>query len=229
MDALADEIAKLRAHVVNLQKTYEGTGPPVQKFYHQSHRTQLDDRDKERIHSNPPPPRRTRNQNIICHRCKEPGYYASECRSEMPGPAIPQEQQRGPRHGQANAVKMRVAGYLSASSISSFSDTDSDQPSRSSKKVLRHRNYITDPEDSDDEKEPIYAYPVTRRGMEKSATKPYTRTSRRNKAQEPHRPKENRSKRQAIEQDIPLTQEPPFADSLTEENTLTNHGKKGSR
>ena len=229
MDALADEIAKLRAHVVNLQKTYEGTGPLVQKFYRQSHRTQLDDRDKERIHSNPPPPRRTRNQNVICHRCKEPGHYASECRSEIPGPAIPQEQQRGPRHGQANAVKMRVAGYLSASSISSFSDTDSDQPSRSSKKVLRHRNYITDPEDSDNEKEPIYAYPVTRRGMEKSATKPYTRTSRRNKAQEPPRPKENRSKRQAMEQDIPLTEEPPFADSLTEENTLTNRGKKGSR
>ena len=65
--------------------------------------------------------------------------------------------------------------------------------------------------------------------MEKSATKPYTRTGRRNEAQEPHRPKENRSKRQAMEQDIPLTQEPPFADSLTEENTLTNRGKKGSR
>ena len=56
MDALADEIAKLRAYMVNLQKTYEGTGPPVQKFYRQSHRTQLDDRDKERIYSNPTPP-----------------------------------------------------------------------------------------------------------------------------------------------------------------------------
>ena len=54
MDALADQIAKLTAHVVNLQKTYEGTGPPVQKFYRQSRRSQLDDRDEERIHSNPP-------------------------------------------------------------------------------------------------------------------------------------------------------------------------------
>ena len=76
MDDLADQLAKLTAHVANMEKTYHGPAPPVQKFYRRDRRNELDHQDRARFDQ--PQPCRNRD-NVICHHCQEPGHYASEC------------------------------------------------------------------------------------------------------------------------------------------------------